>query len=79
MLCFIQFPWRLLIFTALFGCLATAIASPVLDRWLHPLVWALIAMVLAIPTLPQILTLPGKLTDHGSTDRALRWYYDRRD
>jgi hypothetical protein len=74
MLCFIQFPWRLLIFTALFGCLATAIASPVLDRWLHPLVWALIAIVLAIPTLPLILTLPGKLTDHGSTERAVRWY-----
>jgi hypothetical protein len=46
----------------------------VLDRWLHPLVWALIAIVLAIPTLPLILTLPGKLTDHGSTDRVLRWY-----
>jgi hypothetical protein len=74
MLCFIQFPWRLLIFTALFGCLATVMASPVLDKWLHPLVWALIAIVLAIPTLPYILTLPGKLTDHGTTERALRWY-----
>jgi hypothetical protein len=74
MLCFIQFPWRLLIFTALFGCLATVIASPVLDKWFHPLVWMLIAIVLAIPTLPYILTLPGKLTDHGTTERVLRWY-----
>jgi hypothetical protein len=74
MLCFIQFPWRLLIFTALFGCLATVVASPVLDKWLHPLVWALIAIVMAIPTLPDILTLPGKLTDHGTTERTLRWY-----
>lgn len=71
---FIQLPWRLLIFTALFGCLATALASPVEDRWIHPLVWALIAIIFAIPTLPVILTLPGKLTDHGSTDRVLRWY-----
>ena len=73
-LCFIQFPWRLLIFTTLFGCLTTAVAVPVLDRWLHPLVWALIAIVLAIPTLPLILTLPGKLTDHGTTERVLGWY-----
>lgn len=74
LLCFIQFPWRLLIFAALFGCLATVKASPVLNRWVHPLVWALIAIVLAIPTLPILLTLPGKLTDHGTTERVLRWY-----
>jgi hypothetical protein len=71
---YIQFPWRLLIFTAFFGCLATTMATPVLDKWLHPLVWSLIAIVLAIPTLPAILTLPGKLTDRGTTDRVLRWY-----
>jgi hypothetical protein len=49
-------------------------AAPVLDNWLHPLVWALIAILLAIPTLPLILTLPGKLTDHGTTERVLGWY-----
>ena len=74
MLLFVQFPWRLLIFTAFFGCLATAMASPVISGWLHPLVWTLIAILLAIPTLPLILTLPGKLTDHGTTERVLRWY-----
>jgi hypothetical protein len=74
MLRYVQFPWRLLIFTALFGCLATAMASPVLDRWLHPLVLVLIAILMAIPTLPAILNLPGLLTDHGTTDRMLRWY-----
>jgi hypothetical protein len=63
-----------LIFTALFGCLATALASPVLDKWIHPLVWAVIAIILAIPTLPYILTFPGKLTDHGTTERVRRWY-----
>jgi hypothetical protein len=71
---FIQFPWRLLIFTAFFGCLATAMASPVLDKWLHPLVWTAIAILMAIPTLPAILNLPGLLTDCGTTDRTLRWY-----
>lgn len=71
---FIQFPWRLLIFTALFGCLATVYASPVLDKWLHPFVWTLLAIVMAIPTLPAVLDLPGKLTDHGCTERLLKWY-----
>jgi hypothetical protein len=71
---YVQFPWRLLIFTALFGCLATAMAAPVLDRWFHPFVLVLVAMLMAIPTLPAILNLPGLLTDHGTTDRVLRWY-----
>jgi hypothetical protein len=74
MLLFIQLPWRLLIFSAFFGCVATAMGSPVLDKWFHPIVWTVIAIVFAIPTLPVILTLPGKLTDHGSTERVLRWY-----
>jgi hypothetical protein len=71
---YVQFPWRLLIFTAFFGCLATVMASPVLDKWLHPLVWVLIAALMAIPTLPAILNLPGLLTDRGTTKRVLRWY-----
>jgi hypothetical protein len=71
---YVQFPWRLLIFTAFFGCLATVIASPILNKWLHPLVWILIALLMAIPTLPAILNLPGLLTDRGTTDRVLRWY-----
>jgi hypothetical protein len=73
-LCYVQFPWRLLIFTAFFGCLATAMAAPVLDRWLHPLIWTFIAMLMAIPTLPCILNLPGLLTDWGNTNRILHWY-----
>ncbi len=71
---YVQFPWRLLIFTAFFGCLATVMAAPVLNKWLHPLVWVLIAVLMAIPTLPAILNLPGLLTDQGTTDRVLRWY-----
>jgi hypothetical protein len=76
-LCYVQFPWRLLIFTAFFGCLATAMAAPVLDRWLHPLIWTFIAMLMAIPTLPCILDLPGLLTDWGNTNRVLHWYARR--
>lgn len=71
---YVQLPWRLLIFTAFFGCLATVMASPVLDKWLHPLVWVVIAVLLAIPTLAVILNLPGVLTERGTTDRMLRWY-----
>jgi len=71
---YVQFPWRLLIFTALFGCLAAVMAAPVLDRWLHPLIWVLLAALMAIPTLPAILNLPGLLTDRGTTERILRWY-----
>jgi hypothetical protein len=71
---YVQFPWRLLIFTAFFGCLATAMAAPVLDRWFHPFVLVLVAMLMAIPTVPAILNLPGLLTDHGTTDHVLRWY-----
>ena len=71
---YVQFSWRLLIFTAFFGCLATVMASPVLDKWFHPLVWVLIAALMAIPTLPAIVNLPGLLTDRGTTKRILRWY-----
>ncbi|HKF94169.1 MAG TPA: hypothetical protein VKB96_06130, partial [Gammaproteobacteria bacterium] len=71
---YVQFPWRLLIFTAFFGCLAAVMAAPILNKWLHPLIWVLIAMLMAIPTLPSILNLPGQLTDRGTTDRVLRWY-----
>src|SRR5207302_382478 len=33
---YLQFPWRLLIFTAFFGAGAAAMASPIIDRWIHP-------------------------------------------
>jgi hypothetical protein len=71
---YVQFPWRLLIFTAFFGCLAAVMASPVLNNWIHPLVWVLIAVLMAIPTVPSILNLPGLLTERGTTKRVLRWY-----
>jgi hypothetical protein len=69
---YVQFPWRLLIFTAFFGCLATALAAPVLNRWTHPLVWAGIAMFFALPTFPQILRQP--LLYSVPEKRLLSWY-----
>jgi len=52
---YLQFPWRLLIFTAFFGASVVAMASPVVDRWIHPAILAGLAVVFAIPTLPMIL------------------------
>ena len=52
---YLQFPWRLLIFTAFFGASAVAMASPVVDRWIHPAILTGLAVVFAIPTLPMIL------------------------
>jgi len=55
---YVQFPWRLLIFTAFFGTAAVAMASPVIDRWIHPAVLTGLAVIFAIPTLPMILMPP---------------------
>jgi hypothetical protein len=52
---YLQFPWRLLIFTAFFGAGAAAIASPIIDRWIHPAILTGLAVIFAIPTLPMIL------------------------
>jgi hypothetical protein len=54
-LLYLQFPWRLLIFTAFFGASAAAMACPVLDRWIHPAILTGLAVVFSIPTLPMIL------------------------
>src|SRR5436190_1259213 len=52
---YLQFPWRLLIFTAFFGASAVAMASPVVDRWIHPAILTRLDVVIAIPSLPMIL------------------------
>lgn len=57
-LLYVQFPWRLLIFTAFFGAASAAMASPVIDRWIHPTILTTLAVLFAIPTLPMIL-MPG--------------------
>jgi hypothetical protein len=58
MLLYVQFPWRLLIFTAFFGTGAAAVATPVIDRWIHPTLLTGLAVIFAIPTLPMILSPP---------------------
>jgi hypothetical protein len=73
MLLYIQFPWRLLIFTSLFGTAAMAMASPVIDRWLHPGVLTALAAILAIPTLPMI-SMPN-IKNRVSSDQLTRWNY----
>lgn len=70
-LLYIQFPWRLLIFTAFFGTTAMAAAAPVIDRWVHPLVMTAIAVVLAIPTLPFIFMPP--LIKNMSPEQLIKW------
>ena len=55
---YLQFPWRLLIFTSFFGAAVVAMASPVIDRWIHPAILTGLAVIFAIPTLPMILMPP---------------------
>jgi hypothetical protein len=72
-LLYIQFPWRLLIFTAFFGAAAMAMASPVTNRWVHPGVLTALAAILAIPTLPMIW-MPN-IKKRMTPDQLSRWNY----
>jgi hypothetical protein len=68
---YVQFPWRLLIFSAFFGAGAAALASPIIDRWIHPAILTGLAVLFAIPTLPMIL-MP-QLIKKMSPDQLVRW------
>lgn len=68
---YLQFPWRLLIFTAFFGAAAVAMASPIIDRWIHPAILTGLAVIFAIPTLPMILMPPVIKTM--SPDQLAKW------
>jgi hypothetical protein len=68
---YVQFPWRLLIFTGFFGAAVVAMASPVVDRWIHPAILTGLAVIFAIPTLPMIL-LP-QVIKHMSPEQVARW------
>jgi hypothetical protein len=72
-LLYVQFPWRLLIFTAFFGAAAMAMASPVIDRWIHPAILAGIAAIVAIPTLP-VISIP-QVVKRLSPEQLGRWNY----
>jgi hypothetical protein len=73
MFLYIQFPWRLLIFTSFFGAAAMAMASPVIDRWVHPAVLTALAAILAIPTLSMI-SMPN-VRKRMSPEQLSRWNY----
>jgi hypothetical protein len=68
---YIQFPWRLLVFTAFFGAAVIAMASPVLDRWIHPGILVGIAILFSIPTLPLIL-MPSVIKTM-PPERLVKW------
>ena len=70
---YVQFPWRLLIFTAFFGAAAMAMACPVIDRWIHPALITTLAVLFAIPTLPMIL-FPN-IVKKMSPAQLNRWKY----
>jgi hypothetical protein len=72
-LLYVQFPWRLLIFTAFFGAAAMAMASPVIDRWIHPVILAGLAAIIAIPTLP-VISIP-QVIKKMSPEQLARWNY----
>ena len=72
-LLYIQFPWRLLIFTSFFGAAAMAMASPVIDRWVHPAILTGLAAIFAIPTLPMIV-MPNVIK-RMSPEQLNRWNY----
>jgi hypothetical protein len=70
-LLYVQFPWRLLIFSAFFGAAAMAMASPVIDRRIHPVILTGLAVVFAIPTLPMIL-MP-QVIKKMSSEQLVKW------
>jgi len=70
---YVQFPWRLLIFTAFFGAAAMAMASPVIDRWIHPVILVGVAVIFAVPTLPMILV--PQVIKKMAPDQIPRWNY----
>jgi len=49
MFLFVQFPWRLLIFSTFFGIAAFACAAPVLNRWMSPMGICVAAMAFSLP------------------------------
>lgn len=70
---YVQFPWRLLILTSFFGAAAMAMASPVIDRWVHPAILTILAAILAIPTLP-LISMPN-VRKRMSPEQLSRWNY----
>lgn len=61
---YVQFPWRLLTFTTLFGVMALLSAAPWIDRWLHPAVPGGMAALVGLVALPAcFVAFDPPLTD----------------
>lgn len=69
---YVQFPWRFLLFTSVFCCLALASAAPVAGRWVHPVVVLLVAALLGIPPVSRSV-LPARRAPMND-DGVRRWY-----
>lgn len=69
---YVQFPWRFLIFTSAFCCLALASAAPVAERWVHPVALLAVAALLGIPPVSRSV-LPARLAPMND-DGVRRWY-----
>mgnify|MGYP000883477223 CR=1 FL=1 len=55
---YVQFSWRLLLFTSFLGAVLWAAASPVVDRWVHPLIVVAVAALLGIPASYRYIIVP---------------------
>jgi hypothetical protein len=62
---FIQYPWRLLLLSALLGTVAMLHAAPALNRWTHPLAFAIPAVLLGLPPIKPTMVnpMPGEYND----------------
>jgi hypothetical protein len=69
---YVQFPWRMLVFTSFLGALLWAAASPVVDRWVHPLLVAAAAVLIGIPGAYRYLVVPAEPALSDKT--LLGWY-----
>jgi hypothetical protein len=69
---YVQFPWRFLLFTSVFCCLALASAAPVAGRWVHPVAMLIVAALLGIPPVSRSV-LPARRAPMND-DAVCRWY-----
>lgn len=49
LLIYVQYPWRVLLFADFFACAAILLASPIMNRWIHPAVIMALAALFYIP------------------------------
>lgn len=70
---YVQLPWRILLFSAFFGCAAMAMASPWINRWLHPAIVCALAVMMGLPPVREFLITPSPDV---KTDAQLDAWYE---